>query len=178
MRELPEPTTQHKLCEFSGLINFYHWCLNHVAAILKPLNDLLAAPVGRKKELVWTDAVLKAFTPAKDALANATLLSLPVMNAPTSVTTDTSDVAVGAVLQQFVQDEWCPFAYFSRKLELAKTQYCTFDRELLAKYLAVQHFRHILEGCQFFALTDHKSQIHVYSLLSSPTCNQHSPRQI
>ena len=51
VQEFPRPTTQRKLHEFLGLIKFYHQFLNHEAAILKPLNDLLAAPVGRKKEL-------------------------------------------------------------------------------------------------------------------------------
>ena len=110
----------------------------------------------------------------KEALANAMLLSHPVLKAPTSIMTDASDVAIGAVLQQFVGDEWRPIAYFSRKLKPAETRYSTFDRELLAIYLAIKHFRHILEGRPFFVLTDHKPL--VYSLSSSP--NRHSPRQI
>ena len=80
VRQFPRPTRPHELCEYLGLINFFHR-----EAILKPLNDLLAAPVGRKKELIWTDAALKAFTEAKKALANATLLSHPVTNPPTRV---------------------------------------------------------------------------------------------
>lgn len=174
VREFPRPDSQRRLREFLGLINFYHRFLNHGAAVLKPLNELLAAPLGRDKELVWTEDALHAFTAAKEALANATLLSHPVLKAPTSIMTDASDIAVGAVLQQFVQDEWCPIAYFSKKLKPAETRYSTFDRELLAIYLAIKHFRHILEGRQFFVLTDHKPLI--YSLSSA--LDRHSPRQI
>ena len=174
VRDFPRPTSQSRLREFWGLINFYHWFLNHGAAILKPLNDLLAAPSGRKKELIWTDDALQAFTAAEEALANATLLSHPVLKVATSIMTDASDVTIGAVLQQFVGDEWRPTAYFSKKLKLAETRYSTFDRELLAIYLAIKHFRHILEGRPFFVLTDHKPL--VYSLSSS--LNRHSPRQI
>ena len=83
---------------------------------MQPLSDLLAAPTERKK-LVWTDAPLKAYTAAKDTLANTTLVSHPVLNAPTSLMIDVFNVAVGAILQQFVQDEWRPIAYFSRKLK-------------------------------------------------------------
>ena len=115
VRDFPRPNTQRKLREFLGLINFYHWFLAHGAAILKPLNDLLAASTGQKKELVWTGAPLKAFTTIKDASANATMLSHPVLNAPNCLMTDAFDVAVGAVLQQFIEDEWHPIAYFSRK---------------------------------------------------------------
>ena len=38
----------------------------------------------------------------------------------------------------------------------AQTRYSTFDKELLAVYLAIQHFRHFLEGCTFHVLMDHK----------------------
>ena len=62
---------------------------------------------------------------------------------------DASSVAVGAVLQQFIQDEWHPIAYFSRKLKLVQTQYSTFDQELVAIYLSIKHFWHIFEGRQF-----------------------------
>ena len=42
--DFPRPRSQCKLSEFLGLINFYHWLLNHGEAILKPLNYLLATP--------------------------------------------------------------------------------------------------------------------------------------
>ena len=140
--------------------------------MLKPLNDLLAAPTGRKKKLAWTDGAVKAFNAAKDALANATLLSYPVFNATTSLMTAAFDIAVGAVLQQFVDDEWRPIAYFSRKLKPVETRYSTFDRELLVIYLSIKHFWHILEGRQSYVLTDRRPL--TYSLSSSP--NRHSPR--
>ena len=60
VREFPQPTTQHKLHEFFRLINFYHQYLNHREAILKPLNDLLAAPVGRKKRTCMDGCCLES----------------------------------------------------------------------------------------------------------------------
>ena len=69
--------------------------------------------------------------------------------------TDASDVAVGAVLQQLIDNQWCPVAFFSTKLKPAETRYSTFDRELLAIYLGIKHFRHFVEGRQFHVLTDH-----------------------
>ena len=88
--------------------------------------------------------------------------------------TDASEVAVGVVLQQFIQDEWRPIAYFSRKLKPVETQHSTFDPELLVIYLSIKHFRHILDGRQFYVLTNHRPL--TYSLTSSP--NSHSPRHI
>ena len=73
--------------------------------------------------------------------------------------TDASDVAVGALLQHFIEDEWCPIAYFSRKLKAVEMRYSTFDRELLPIYLAIKHFRyiHVLEGRQFYVVINHRS---------------------
>ena len=110
---------------------------------------------------------------AKEALANTTVLLHPFMDAPTSVITDASDIVVGAILQQFIQDEWCPISYFSRKLKPAKTRCSTFwPGTTLASW--IQHFQHILKGCQFYILTNNKPLI--YSLPSSP--NGHSLWQI
>ncbi|BHF70469.1 hypothetical protein SprV_0301352000 [Sparganum proliferum] len=69
---------------------------------------------------------------------------------------DASTVAVGAVLQQHINDSTRPLAFFSKKLSPAETRYSTFGRELLAIYLAVKHFRHFLEGRDFTIFTDHK----------------------
>ena len=145
VRNFPRPNSQRtcKFREFVGLINFYHRFLNNGEAILKHINDLLAAPVGSTKELVWTDAALQAFTAAKEALTNATLLLHHVPNTPTSFMGDVSQVTLGVVLQHFVRDKWRPIAYFSRKLKPAIRH-------------AIKQFRHILEGRQFYALTDHK----------------------
>ena len=70
--------------------------------------------------------------------------------------TDASTTAMGAVLQQRVQDIWQPLAFFSRKLSPAQQKYSTYDRELLAIYEAVRYFHHMLEARHFTILTDHK----------------------
>jgi hypothetical protein len=63
---------------------------------------------------------------------------------------------MGAALQQRVGDAWQPLAFFSRKLNPAQKKYSAYDRELLAIYEAVRHFRHMLEARHFTILTDHK----------------------
>ena len=88
--------------------------------------------------------------------------------------TDASDYAVGAVLQQYVDQQWCPIAYFSKKLKQSETKYSTYYRKLLAIYLAIKHFRHFIEGRTFTVFTDYKPL--TYSLLS--TTDRYTPRQI
>ena len=177
IREFPRPNTQHQLRRFLGLVNFYHRFIPHGAALLQPLHTLLKHTnhsSGSPDSPAWTEDTTAVFNNVKTALASATLLVHPVPNAPTSVTTDASDVAVGAVLQQFIDGQWCPLSFFSRALKTAETHYSTYDRELLAIYLAVKHFRYFLEGRHFHILTDHKPLI--YALSSRP--ERHSPRQV
>ena len=54
----------------------------------------------RPKTLDWTQELNKAFEEAKNALSQATLLHHPVPGAPIALTTDASDIAIGAVLEQ------------------------------------------------------------------------------
>ena len=98
----------------------------------------------------------KAFHDAKTALASATLLVHPRQDAPTAVTVDASDLAIGGILEQFTDGLWRPLAFFSRKLQPAQTSYSAFDRELLAAYASIRHFWYFLEGRQFSLFTDHK----------------------
>ena len=48
-----------------------------------------------------------------------------------------------------------------------ETRYNTFDRELLAIHTAVRHFRLMLEGREFFVLTDHKPLCHILDRLAA-----------
>ena len=49
-----------------------------------------------------------------------------------------------------------PLAFFSRKLTATERKYSTFDRELLAVYASIKHFRDIIKGRTFQIYTDHK----------------------
>ena len=171
VNDYPQPHTQRQLRRFIGLVNFYHRFLPHCAELMQPLHSLLK---GKSQTLAWNEAATTSFQATKDALAKASLLTYPTPNAPTCLMTDASDTAVGAVLQQHINNTWKPISFFSRKMTPAETRYSTFDRELLAVYLGIKHFRHFLEGRLFHVLTDHKPL--TYALNSRS--DRYSPRQI
>ena len=83
-------------------------------------------------EAAWTAVHEDHFQRSKLALAAATGLAHPSATAETSINTDASDTAVGAVLQQCLHGVWTPIWFFSRKLLPAEKKYSTFDKELLA----------------------------------------------
>ena len=81
---------------------------------------------------------------------DATLLVHPDLSAQLNITCEASDFAVGGVLQQYIDNVWQPLSFFSKRLSPAETRYSAFDCELLAVYATIRHFRHNLEGCNFF----------------------------
>ena len=174
VRDFPQPPSTRKLREFLGLINFYRRFIPNCAAILHPLNSLLKHAKRPSDPLEWNNAATTAFMNIKRALADATLLVHPTSDAPTCIATDASDVAVGAVLQQYIHGQWCPISFFSRALKPAERRYSTFDRELLAIYLAIRHFKYFLEGRTFHVLTDHKPLVYALGTRS----DKYSPRQV
>jgi hypothetical protein len=165
IRKFPRPTTLKGLQEFNGMVNFYHRFVPGAARIMRPL---YAALTGKPKFLTWTDDMTTAFDAAKEALATATMLNYPCVEAPTALTTDASATAVGAVLEQLVDGVWEPLAFFSRQLRPPEQKYSAFDRELLALYLAVRHFRYYLEGRPFTAYTDHMPLTFAFAKLADP----------
>ena len=101
------------------------------------------------------------------------MLVFPKADAPLCLLVDASDVGVGGVLQQLVDNTWQPLSFFSRRLQPAETKYSTFGRELLAAYSAIRHFRYMLEGAVFTIYTDHKPLAHAFH--AKP--GRHSPRE-
>lgn len=163
IRTFPKPDTVKKLRGFLGMINFYRRFLPGTATTQQPLNDLLKGP--KKKgnaPITWTEAADTAFVKVRDSLASATLLTHPKPGAPLAVTVDASDFALGAVLQQLIENEWQPLAFFSKALSSAQRMFSAYDRELLAVYAAVKHFRYAVEGRNFVVFTDHKPIIYAF----------------
>ena len=172
IQDFPPPTSVRKLREFLGLINFYRRFIPQCAQLSQQLTELLSTKHASSPFHLY-DAAIAAFESTKAALANATMLTHPSSEAPYCLMVDASDVAVGGVLQKKINNTWQPISFFSNKLQPAEMKYSTFSRELLAIYLAIRHSRHLLEGHEFYVLTDHKPLTHALS--SSPT--RYSPRE-
>lgn len=166
----PEPSSFKELRRFLGLVNFYRRFIPHCASITQPLTDLLR---GKHSKFHLTPEAKSACRELKETIARLPSLGHHEPGAPLALCTDASQEAVGAVLQQWVNQTWVPLGFFSKRLQPAETRYSTFGRELLAVYLGIKHFQHVLEGRSFTVYTDHKPLIH--SLNS--TAGKYSPRE-
>jgi hypothetical protein len=137
------------------MLNFYRRILPHAAATQATLHDVLSGPrVKGSHTITWTPEHLKAFKECKANLSGATLLAHPDPSVPLALDTDASTSAMGAVIQQHVENAWQQLSLFSKNLNPAQQKYSAYDRELLAIHEAVKHFRHMLEARHY---TDNKS---------------------
>lgn len=157
IEEMARPVDYHQLRRFLGAVNFYRQHLPNAAAIQAPLTSALAGKdaVGKRK-LQWTPGMLIAFEKTKACLRQALMLAHPVPQARLAIVVDASQQAIGAALHQHVKGHWQPLGFFSRKLTSSQVKWSAYDRELLAIYEAVRHFRPQVEARQFTVFTDHK----------------------
>jgi hypothetical protein len=111
------------------MLNFYRRFIPHATSSQAPLHEVLSGPkVKGSHPVTWTDALFAAFSKCKGSLSRTALLAHPDPTAPLALVTDASTTAMGAVLQQRVQDVWQPLAFFSRKLSPAQQKYSAYDR--------------------------------------------------
>ena len=98
------PESQRDTRHFIRLMTFYYHFLHHCAEIMHSKSQML----------MWNEPTRATFDATKEALANFTLLSYHMADAPTCVVTDASDIAVGGILQQHSNGTWCPISVFPR----------------------------------------------------------------
>ncbi|KAL0154228.1 hypothetical protein M9458_050482 [Cirrhinus mrigala] len=145
IQEWPQPLTVKELQRFLGFSNFYGRFIQNYSSITAPLTSLLR---GTPKKLIWKPAAHEAFQRLKEIFSTAPLLHHPDPELPFTVEVDASTTGVGAVLSQAVGEPPLlhPCAFYSRKLSPAEQNYDVGNRELLAIKLALEEWRHWLEG--------------------------------
>lgn len=148
----PIPQTQTEIKRFLGFVGYYRRFVKDFSKITQPLTACL-----KKGKKVITDAkFIEAFQKCKELLINAPILQYPDMTKPFILTTDASEVAIGAVLSQGPVGSDKPVAYASRTLTDTEQKYSAIERELLAIVWATKHFRPYLYGNKFTVYTDHQ----------------------
>ncbi|KAL0192360.1 hypothetical protein M9458_010656 [Cirrhinus mrigala] len=154
----PRPSTLRELQRFLGFANFYRRFIRHFSSVAAPLTAMVRKGVSR---LAWSQPALQAFDDLRQRFTTAPILHHPDPDRPFIVEVDASSTGVGAVLSQRHGEpaKMFPCAYFSHKLSPAERNYDVGNRELLAIKLALEEWRHWLEGAKhpFTVLTDHRN---------------------
>lgn len=149
----PLPKTPKELKSFLGTIGYYRRFIPKFAHIAKPMTSKLR---GKTKDIIIDHDYERAFEELKVIMTSDTLLAYPNFDQPFILTTDASNVAIGAVLAQLHDGKERPIAYLSRTLSKAEEKYSATAKELLAIYFAAKTFRPYLYGREFTIYTDHE----------------------
>lgn len=111
----PKPKTVIELRRFLSMLNYYRRCIKNAAHDQVVLNEYLKdSKKNDKRPIVWTDKADEAFNKCLQSLAESTMLAHPQEDAPLMLTTDASDTAIGATLEQVIQGKPQPLMFFSK----------------------------------------------------------------
>lgn len=142
--ERPVPPNRRQFKCFLDFVNFYRRFIQDFSKIALPLTSLTSPKV----PFQWNQAAQQAFSRLKELFSSAPILCQPDLSWQLIVEVDASDSGGGsrAVLYQQVSGKLHPCAFSSRHLSPAERSYHIRDRELLAIKLALEEWRHWLEG--------------------------------
>ncbi|KAL7736356.1 hypothetical protein ACLKA6_014826 [Drosophila palustris] len=139
------------------MLNVYRRCLPNAAFKQGQLQKLI---IGNKKKdktpIVWNAEADQMFEQCKSDLAHITTLTHPSANAKLVLHVDASNFCVGAALNELRNGSLKPLGFFSKRISESQKKQSTYDRELLAIFLSVKYFAHMIEGRSCTILTDHK----------------------
>ncbi|MCH81353.1 retrotransposon protein, partial [Trifolium medium] len=144
----PQPKNVKGVRGFLGLTGYYRKFIRDYGKIAKPLTELT-----KKDSFKWNEQAQLAFETLKKKLTTAPVLALPDFSKSFLIECDASGTGLGAILMQDKK----PIAYFSKALGMRNLTKSTYEKELMAVVLAIQHWRPYLLGRKFVVSTDHKS---------------------
>ncbi len=159
----PTPDSRKALLRFLGFANFYRRFIRNFSQLAAPLTALTST----KMTFRWLNAAEAAFPKLRGRFVSAPILRAPDPTRQFVVEVDASEVGVGAVLSQRAtsDDKVHPCVFFSHRLSPTERNYDIGNRELLAVKLALEEWRHWLEGSgvPFVVWTDHKNLEYIQS---------------
>jgi transposase InsO family protein len=165
----PQPTTLKQLQSFLGAVNYYSQHVPNLATIAEPLRKLTR----NDQRFIFDDECIAAFNEIKAAVASGLRLAIYSFDAETTVTVDSSDYGLGAVLSQKQNGVEVPIAFASRTMSPAERNYATNEREALSALWACEHWEKFLLGRHFTLKTDHAS---LTALLTKHTSKRKSAK--
>ena len=169
IKDCPTPTTIAEVMTFLGMVDFYRDFLRDIVSLVEPLRRLT------RKGQPWKWGVEEdmAFKTVRAILEEDLRIHLFDPAAPTIVTTDASDLGVGAVLSQQQKGKEVPIAFASSTLNSSQRNYSASEREAWACVWALEHWEKYLLGRPFTLQTDHSA---LKTLLTSRASRRESSK--
>jgi reverse transcriptase-like protein len=124
----PISMTVKDVRSFLGFCNFYHSFIANFSAVACPLNDLMK----KQRQWSWTKEEQASFNTLKDLCSSYPILRSPDWTKLFYMDTDTSDFALGTVINQEFDDGKHPIAFHSHTLLPAERNYDVHNKEMAA----------------------------------------------
>jgi hypothetical protein len=109
IKDLPTPKTKTEVRSFLGHVGYYRRFIKNFSKIASPLFVLLM----KNDEFKWTNFYQEAFNTLKHQLSTAPILRGPDWTLPFHISSDASDIAIGAVLGQ--EEDHLPYAIYHQQ---------------------------------------------------------------
>jgi transposase InsO family protein len=155
----PTPKNVKQIQSFLGLTGYYRRFVPHYSDISSPLTRLTKKDV----PFLWGNEQENSFRLLKELLVNPPILQYPDFSKEFILSTDASNIGIGALLSQGTIGDDRPIAYASRTLNRAERNYSTTEKECLAVVWAVKNFRPYLYGRPFTIVTDHRPLLWLFN---------------
>ena len=149
--DFPVPTNKRKLQSFMGITNWDRRFIPNLAALMRPLMNLLK----QENKFKWGQQQQEAFDKIKQAFMNAEKLYIIQKGWQFAIQTDASLSGLGARLYQTNGEQQNTIAYASRTLSTTEMRYTTTEIEALSVIYALDKWRIWLYGRPIIVETDH-----------------------
>ena len=160
IKKYPRPRDKDEVKRFVSLASYYRRFIKFFAHIADPLNFLTKKTV----PFLWTDDCENSFNKLKEKLMKPPLLIYPNFTQTFIIYSDASNVALGAVLGQEVDNIFRPVHYASRSLKSGERNKSTIEKELLAIHWSITYFKPYVYGTRFIVRSDHRPLVYLFSL--------------
>ncbi|KAL0222785.1 hypothetical protein P9112_002175 [Eukaryota sp. TZLM1-RC] len=181
---LPRPKTIKDVRSLVGSVNFIREWLPQVSELIAPIirltkkdgNNSKVKPKPRAQRLQWTDMHDGLLEKIKQLIAKHMPLSLPPLENQILISCDASDIAVGGVIWEQIEqvddpgtpliNRKCrPISFFSRLLTNSQKNWPTNQKELYAILLMLTQsgFENYLKGRKLVIFTDHQNLTYMFT---------------
>lgn len=160
IKRYPKPMNKDEVKRFVSFASYYRKFVPNFADIAFPLNQLTK----KRVDFEWSEHCQKSFELLKEKLISPPILVYPNFNKPFVISTDASNVALGAMIGQEYNKIIKPVHYASISMTPGDMNKSTIEKELAGIYWAVRYYKPYIFGTRFVLLTDHKPLVYLFSL--------------
>ena len=160
--QFPVPMKQKQVRSFMGMLNYQSAYIKNFTETARPLQKL----TGKGVKFQWEKEHQVAFETLKNKLTSPPILKSPDFTKPFLITSDASNEAISAVMEQIYEDRKFLVDAVGRCLNQAEKNYSTTEKELLAVIYAIQKWKSFLLSTNQITVfqVDHLPLTHIKKL--------------